>query len=362
METDGHEVSIDFEASPDGVLGLIDEVERTHRERDHAVGRSSDLDSDYGVRFWRNVILGHAAEGDVEISTLRLGGSLAAYVVSFLDGDCYRVFDGRFATDWSRYSPGRVLETETLDRAIKHDRYGLLDWMNSVAPDKLICANAVEETQHLVACSSERLIDVRRAPEEVIVLGDAQHRPTADAALRALAGVGRAAPRRENGQRPEPDGRARAATEASEERASRRARPDMRSAEEPVHVVELRLQPPGHVVVAYDGRRGAAALLAAFDRHRERFVQRVRLLLDVEGMHGDGEPAQLLVGAGRLREHQGCATAAHGDCLLGDEVHPVGDGVGDEHVADGVGSHGERQVLDEPQVRRAHARPARASH
>jgi CelD/BcsL family acetyltransferase involved in cellulose biosynthesis len=196
IEADGHTVDIAFECTPDGVLGLIDEVEMTHRERDHAVGRDSDLDSDYGIRFWRNVILGHAKLGGVEISTLRLNGSLAAYVVSFLDGDSYRVFDGRFATEWSRYSPGRLLETATLDKAIRDDRFRQLDWMNSVAPDKLICANACESTQHIVACSPERLLDVDTPVQEVLRLHEADHRPTADAALRALSGVGRASDRR----------------------------------------------------------------------------------------------------------------------------------------------------------------------
>jgi CelD/BcsL family acetyltransferase involved in cellulose biosynthesis len=200
IEADGHPMDIAFERSPAGVHGLIDEVERVHRERDHAVGRSSDLDSDYGVRFWRSVILDHADRGEVEIATLRLGGALAAYVVSFLDAGSYRVFDGRFATEWSRYSPGRLVETATLERAIREERFQLLDWMNSVAPDKLICANAVEQTQHMVACSSDRLLDVTRSADSVIELSDAEERPTADAALRALAGVGRENPRRDDRQ------------------------------------------------------------------------------------------------------------------------------------------------------------------
>ena len=85
---------------------------------------------------------------------MHLDGILAAYVVSFLDGDTYRVFDGRFLTIWQRYSPGRLLESETLARAMRDSRFARLDWMNSIAPDKLISANTAEPTVNLVASSS----------------------------------------------------------------------------------------------------------------------------------------------------------------------------------------------------------------
>lgn len=199
IDADGHEASFAWEASHRGVLDLIDEVEHTHRGRDHAVGRESDLDSAGGAMFWRDVILAHAEHGSVEIATLRLGGALAAYVVSFLDGNCYRVFDGRFDTEWSRYSPGRLLETATLEHVLAQDRFTMLDWMNSVAPDKLISSNAVETTEHLVACSPDRVLDLDRTRDRIVELRDREPQPTADLALRALAGVGRAPGRREAG-------------------------------------------------------------------------------------------------------------------------------------------------------------------
>ena len=90
---------------------------------------------------------------ETEIATLRLDGCLAAYVVSFIDRCTYRVFDGRFDTRWARYSPGRLLETEALARAMTHHGLRHLDWMNSVASDKLIAANSLEPTVHLVARS-----------------------------------------------------------------------------------------------------------------------------------------------------------------------------------------------------------------
>src|SRR5262249_59834162 len=61
----------------------------------------------------------HAVRGELEVATLRLDGQLAAYVVALTDGPTYRVFDGRFAPAWRRYSPGRRLEAAVVDHACR---------------------------------------------------------------------------------------------------------------------------------------------------------------------------------------------------------------------------------------------------
>lgn len=157
---DGLAVTVEFACGLEPVAVLLDEVERTHRAREHHARRVSDLDSSPGLRFWRSVILGHAARGEVEVATLRLGDELAAYVVSLVDGGAYRVLDGRFAPTWSRYSPGRLLETATLDRASGDARYREVDWMNGCASEKLLTANAADLTEHLVAGSPGMVIDL----------------------------------------------------------------------------------------------------------------------------------------------------------------------------------------------------------
>lgn len=157
---DGIGLSVDFLGSHDEVVPLLDEVERTHRARERHARRVSDLESSPGLRFWRRVILDHARRNEVEIATLRLGAELAAYVVSLLDGDAYRVFDGRLDPRWSRFSPGRLLETATLERALGDPRFGQLDWMNGCASEKLLTANAADPTEHLVASSPGITIDL----------------------------------------------------------------------------------------------------------------------------------------------------------------------------------------------------------
>jgi hypothetical protein len=154
IAADGVTAEIAFTREPQDVLRQLGDVEHVHRARDHEVGRSSDIDDAAGLHLWRGVITSHAECGAVELATLHLDGTLAAYVVSFLDADAYRVFDGRFLTKWERYSPGRLLETETLGRAMTDRRFSRLDWMNSIAPEKLISANSIEATVNLVGSSA----------------------------------------------------------------------------------------------------------------------------------------------------------------------------------------------------------------
>lgn len=170
LADDGVASEIHFETDPATVEELLVEVERTHRAREQHARRASDLDSQPGLRFWRDVILSHADLARTELAVLRLDGELAAYVVSLLDADSYRVLDGRFAGSWARYSPGRLLEAAMVERARADPRFARVDWMNGCASEKLLAANAVDHTEHLVASSPGMVIDldvVGRAPAVV---------------------------------------------------------------------------------------------------------------------------------------------------------------------------------------------------
>ncbi|HET9443427.1 MAG TPA: GNAT family N-acetyltransferase [Acidimicrobiales bacterium] len=180
LEQDRVAVEIGVAGDCQSVFRLLDDVERIHRQRDHDVRGRSDLDAPGAARFWREVIERHAWRGEVEISTLRLNGTVAAYVVALIDGHSYRVLDGRFATEWSDASPGRLLETATLERAVRGPEWTELDWMNSVASEKLVAYNCFEQTQHLVGCSPRQV----RGP--VVLTEEVEGRPTADLALAAL--------------------------------------------------------------------------------------------------------------------------------------------------------------------------------
>jgi hypothetical protein len=85
----------------------------------------------------------HAARGELEVATLRLDGHLAAYVVALADSPAYRVFDGRFAPKWRPYSPGRRLEVAVMEHARRRS-FPELDWMSSVAPEKLVASTQAD--------------------------------------------------------------------------------------------------------------------------------------------------------------------------------------------------------------------------
>jgi Acetyltransferase (GNAT) domain len=160
---DGLREEVSFTRDVASLLSMQPEIEATHRARDHDSGRLSDLDDDAGLGFWRSTYRYHATRGELEVATLRLDGELAAYVVAFTDTPAYRVFDGRFEPAYRRYSPGRRLEAAVLERAFGDPSLRVLDWMSSVAPDRLLAATDSEPRWTLVAGSAS-------APSRVLKL------------------------------------------------------------------------------------------------------------------------------------------------------------------------------------------------
>jgi CelD/BcsL family acetyltransferase involved in cellulose biosynthesis len=158
ISNDGLELAISFDRGRAITPELIDEVEAVHISRDRHARRDSDLDRPAEREFWRRVCEASTDRWEVEIASLRLDGKLAAYVVALLDGNVYRVYDGRMNTEFQDYSPGRLIEAAALARAIADDRYAVLDWMNGVAAEKLLTANMSEGRARLVATSAVRYL------------------------------------------------------------------------------------------------------------------------------------------------------------------------------------------------------------
>jgi GNAT acetyltransferase-like protein len=150
---DGLREEISFERRVGPLLEMRAGIEAAHRARDHDAGRVSELDDEPGRRFWRSAYDYHAERGELEVATLCLDGQLAAYVIAFVDAPVYRVFDGRHASAYGKYSPGRRLETAALDRAFRDPSLREVDWMSSVAPETLIATTGSELRWTLVAAS-----------------------------------------------------------------------------------------------------------------------------------------------------------------------------------------------------------------
>jgi hypothetical protein len=51
------------------------------------------------------------------------------------------VLEGNLATAWARYAPGRVLEAAVLSRALDDPSMDCVDWMSSVASERLLVWN-----------------------------------------------------------------------------------------------------------------------------------------------------------------------------------------------------------------------------
>jgi hypothetical protein len=144
MAADGVSAEITFIYDPRSILELAPLMAAAHQRRDHDHGLASYLDTEAGSRLWHGRLRRLAEAGDVELAVLHLDGALAAYVIGLVDPPAYRVLEGRFVTEWARYSPGRVLESTVLQRFLDDGSYDVLDWMTGVAPDSLLAANDEE--------------------------------------------------------------------------------------------------------------------------------------------------------------------------------------------------------------------------
>src|SRR3954463_2127776 len=101
---------------------------------------------------------------------------------------------------------------------------------------------------------------------------------------------------------------------------------------DPIEIRELRGE-PGSEVVAADRRADLLEASSPLARlHRQRFVDRLRLAVDVERIDGHGPLAEILVGAGVLRQDQHAVAAVDERRLLRDEVEAVEDRVDEQRV------------------------------
>jgi hypothetical protein len=142
--TDGISITIDFTSDPEQIADLLPALEQMHLDRDHDQGRCSELDDPIALQTWRSRLAHLAADDRLEVATLQIDGVLAAQVIGIRDPGAYRVLEGVLATRFSRYSPGRVLETALLQHVLDDPQVGVLDWMSSVASETLLATNDIQ--------------------------------------------------------------------------------------------------------------------------------------------------------------------------------------------------------------------------
>jgi diguanylate cyclase len=156
LETDGHRVSFGTARTPEAIGEVLGTLERIHVDRDRVTRDASDLDDPRSRDLWRRLVLAHSQSGDVEVSSVLVDDDVAGYVIAIIDGSSYRVFDGHFDSEFSRYSPGRLIESAVLDRVIVDPRFVELDWMAGVAAEKILATNSNEARRRLSASSEPR--------------------------------------------------------------------------------------------------------------------------------------------------------------------------------------------------------------
>ena len=142
LETDGRTFEVHSTRGFSEICALLPALEACHRDRDHDRARPSELDDDDTRATWHNRLTNLALDGLLEVATAHIDGQLAAHVVGIRDGAIYRVLEGHFVTAWSRYAPGRLLETAVVQRMLDDPDMSSLDWMTSVAPESLLATNA----------------------------------------------------------------------------------------------------------------------------------------------------------------------------------------------------------------------------
>ncbi|MBC7680426.1 MAG: GNAT family N-acetyltransferase [Pseudorhodobacter sp.] len=143
--------------TPTEVVAVWPEVERVCRARDEQLRGRSTLDDRHTRDFVRTVVPLLAARDEVRLTTLRLDGRLAAYVLCFRDGSARRMWNCRLDPELQAYGVGRIANDEALQDALADPSCALFDWMRGEEPYKASMSDHVHRAVDLVACSSPAL-------------------------------------------------------------------------------------------------------------------------------------------------------------------------------------------------------------
>jgi CelD/BcsL family acetyltransferase involved in cellulose biosynthesis len=165
LDRNGHAIQILTTRDAAAISGRLEQLVELHRARDHQVGRRSDLDDEQTAAFYRGVVTELSRQGQVELTTVTVGGELASYNLAILDRGHYRLWDGRISPKWSEYSMGRLCDLAALESALADGRFTEVDWMRGILDYKTQMMTHTADFEHLHAWSSEglRRVDAARA-------------------------------------------------------------------------------------------------------------------------------------------------------------------------------------------------------
>jgi hypothetical protein len=154
LEAAGIVVTERWLTDEDEVRAAVPALSTVHRARDRQLGRVSDHDDPNRAAFYKDVLVEHAAAGELELLLLEADGDLAAYVAAFRDGPALRVWDNRVSPRWAEFSAGRLANHAAIRHVLADPALSVLDWMRGGEPYKLSSATTVVATRTLQAWSS----------------------------------------------------------------------------------------------------------------------------------------------------------------------------------------------------------------
>lgn len=106
------------------------------RRRDHAAGRRSHLDDAARLTFYEAVVRDFVSRGRAVIYLLVVDGAVAGYHLTMLDGDTYRMLDGRVADELQRYRGGMVTSLMAMTAAAEAPEVTTYDWLRGKTESK----------------------------------------------------------------------------------------------------------------------------------------------------------------------------------------------------------------------------------
>jgi len=201
LDRTGLAATVDRIRDPGQVSRLLPELIALHRDRDHRIGRRSDLDDPGRRAFYSAVVPRLAESGRVEVLTLRLDGTLAAYYLGLRDGTVFRNWDGRISSSWPELSLGLLLYTELVAALLADPELTGLDLCRGTLKHKMHGVTEVVPAVVVRAESSARVAlalrwaaRVRRTARRLVPAGllhrlRGPDRPTAGPARGSAAGA-----------------------------------------------------------------------------------------------------------------------------------------------------------------------------
>lgn len=154
LAREGIRLTVERYQDADEVQAVLPEIARVRASRDRDKARESDHLDPAARGFWYEALPLLASRGELEVTTVRLDGRLAAYAVALLDSPAYRSWDTRITPELQGFAPGHLLRTALLEQLHMDPRWSEFDTMRGTEAYKSAIADELRDTVDLRVWSS----------------------------------------------------------------------------------------------------------------------------------------------------------------------------------------------------------------